>query len=160
MGDAALCDVSGLQVLDTAIALGKAAKSESGGIKGMGLEGGIKIGLMGLTAVNPVIGGIASGVFAGAKALGVNFGGTSLANWNRSLGRFYRAGMPLQLGQRIYRLMQSSDPTGSKTWEIIVDTLGVPTEKGGTKKGFTRGAPIPVRDDSELIPWMNAVKQG
>lgn len=79
--------------------------------------------------------------------IGSVFETKSKANWDRSLGRIFRA-TGQDMGQRevmrtLYRAwVEAGDTTGAQLWERIVDVFKLPTTKGGTKEGFTRGAPI------------------
>jgi hypothetical protein len=169
--DVASSAIAGLKLITgESSALGQALTGSTGQVISQGLSlllGGktdskslINVGIGALTAINPIAGGIAS---LGASLFEDVFSGLfkskSNANWDRTIGRFYRAGAPVAVTQRIYWLVKDVDPTGAKVWELAVDILGVEVEtKQGTKHGYTRNPPIPQRDDSALKSYLAAVK--
>lgn len=128
------------------------------------LKGGDMVGAAttAVGLVNPVAGAVVGGIMSAAQALGISFESKSVAGWNRTLGRLYRAGCPLVIAKLIYSKLSSKDPTGAKVYEILVDNVPIPTakEKNQTKHGFTRDPPVrqPDRPDSGLVAWINAAK--
>lgn len=121
----------------------------SGGPMGKSAALNVAMGAVG-TAVPAV--GVALGV---ASALGLDIGGLvetkSKANWNRALGRVYRAallghvpptaGAETIIGKIKAAWIAAGDTTGAEFWNRVVQVFAVPTTKGGTKEGFGAGAP-------------------
>lgn len=80
------------------------------------------------------------------------FGTKSKANWDRTMGRVYRAallglvpsvaGAESIIGQIKRAWVADGDSTGARFWDRVVEFFGVPTEKGGTKEGYASGAPL------------------
>jgi hypothetical protein len=94
----------------------------------------------------PVIGTGVSLLTSLANGLGIKFESKSKANWDRTLGRFYRAGIPPIMARGIYRLTKDDDPTGGTVWSVVVDIGEIETEKqkGQTKHGYDTNPPVVV----------------
>lgn len=124
-------------------AIGKGGKLDMA----TGASLGATIGTV-IPGVGTLIGGA---VGAAVGMLGLSLGTKSLANWRRTLGRVYRAALlgyvpPLDgaagtIAQLVKIWADSGDASGSQFWDRVVSAFAVPTEKGGTKKGFGSGAP-------------------
>lgn len=123
--------------------VGTARAYIDGGAKGAGKAVGQAIGaISGVPIVGDILGDL----------IGSAFETKSVAGWNRTLGRIYRAAI---LGQvpaldagavPIVRTLKAAwlaagDKTGAQFWDRVVSYFGVPTEKGGTKEGYGAGAP-------------------
>lgn len=120
-------------------------------IKGGAAAAAVNVALGAVGTAIPAV-GVALGV---ASALGLDLGsmlGTkSKANWNRTLGRVYRAallgyvpavaGAERIIGQIKTAWVSAGDSSGAQFWDRVVSVFGVPTEAGGTKEGFSSGAP-------------------
>lgn len=102
-------------------------------------------------AIGTAIGGPVGGIIASQLVSLVPMETKSKANWNRTLGRVFRAavlgyvpsidGAAPILRQIKAAWLASGDASGAQFWDRVVNLFGVPTEKGGTKKGFGAGAP-------------------
>jgi hypothetical protein len=113
------------------------------------------------TLLNPALGVVAAGAAKVADLLGLSFESKSKANWDRTLGRMYRAGFPVWFSKILYTHLRSKDPTGGKLWDAVVEFFQVPTEKqsGQTKHGYAANPPIPVRNNTnELKLYLSEVK--
>lgn len=157
---------TGLKAIDTLIPSLPSPKTGIGSAisQGIGLAGKLASGgsvsgkdvasmaVTGLTLVNPVIGGAAAALLGAAEAMGLSFETKSVAGWDRTIGRFYRAGAPKEVTRALYRLAKPTDKTGAALWELAVDFVGIPTAKtkNQTKKGYTRDSPIPIASDGEI----------
>jgi hypothetical protein len=117
----------------------------------MGATAALNVALGAVSTAVPAV-GVALGV---ASALGLDIGSliqtSSKANWNRSLGRVYRAallgyvpptaGAESIIGRIKAAWINAGDTTGAQFWDRVVQVFGIPTTKGGTKEGFGSGAP-------------------
>jgi hypothetical protein len=122
----------------------------------------IKLGATALGAVTGIGAPVVGGVLSLLEGAGLSFETKSVAGWDRTIGRFYRAGAPAFLTRWMYQRFRSEDPTGSKLWELAVDNVPIATEKqsGQTKKGYTRNPPIPVvhETSADLKAYLQYVK--
>lgn len=114
-----------------------------------GGKAGAVSAVLGAAKAVPGLGAVVSAAESFAGLLGLSLDTKSVAGWNRTVGRVYRA---MVLGYvtatpAVMRLLKDAwlaagDKTGAQFWDRLVQVAALPTEKGGTKKGYGAGAPL------------------